>query len=174
MSIASQLNKQYSKPRPRNNPNTLSLLSTTPSVKSFSIRGSVPSGSDLAFKAPAERKLNDSRKESEDICTRDATEPQYEPTIEKSNTFESDKFLAAMWLKSRCVPSSSSTPETIEAKSAAKTSQTHSLIKKPAPIFAAKKNVIVRQCSKCQVLYTAAHACPLSITSGSPGCSDSK
>ena len=159
MSIASQLQKQYQKPRPKlslgvssDSSSALTLLSTSSSVRSFSIGG----GASLR-KLQEEKQQQAQEDESKD-SGRAAPEPADEPAEAKSNnTFESDRYLAAMWLKSRCGPSHGADPKTPLFHPPGKASASS----KPATAFAAKKNSIVRQCSHCQVLYTAGHACAL-------------
>lgn len=167
MSIASQLNKQYNKPRPKlalglDSSSALTLLSTSSSTRSFSIGGGVlplPAKKQPLEEEKAET-LDDAREELEPVRT------SVHGTSRGPGEFESDRILAAMWLKSRCGSSVDldSMARPLRRDPAASTSSapstSASAAAKASAVFAAKKNSIVRQCTVCNLLYTSSHFCP--------------
>lgn len=171
MSIASQLNRQYNKPRPKlalglDSSSALTLLSTSSSTRSFSIGGGV-----LPLQPVKKQPLEEEKADALDDA-REELEPARNSVHGSSrgpSEFESDRILAAMWLKSRCGSSvdldySLSMARPLRRNPAASTSSASSnsasAAAKASAVFAAKKNSIVRQCTACNLLYTAAHCCP--------------
>jgi len=160
MSIAQQLNKQFNQPKPRRqlglDSSGLTVLSTSNSVRSFSM------GTASAPKPAAPRVDRDCKSEDAKENGREEPETPTDTTAgAKSSTFESDRCLAAMWLKKRCGVSSvtPSLDSKVGVGSAPGSMSSQSLVATKSPAKFAAKNSIVRQCAKCHILFTAAHAC---------------
>ena len=160
MSIAQQLNKQFNQPKPRRqlglDSSGLTVLSTSSSARSFSM------GTAASAPKPAPRVDRDCKSEDAKENGREEPETTTDTTAgAKSSTFESDRCLAAMWLKKRygvcsVIPSLGSK---VGVGSAASLTSSQSLVAAKSPAKFAAKNSIVRQCAKCHILFTTAHAC---------------
>ena len=157
MSIAAKLQKEFAN-KPRGARTTTSQtfdsggLSTQSSVRSFTIR---PPPEERA------RQERESKRKADEEYSR--KEPEEEAIPSTSTTFESDKYMASLWLKQRC-----SSTTSLRIESALKTGQLpRSSSSNNANVvakFAAKRNTIVKQCQHCLVLYQpfVSHSCSLS------------
>lgn len=160
MSIAAKLQKEFAS-KPRSSRATASSLeggsglSTQTSVRSFTIR--------LPPEERARQERESKRKADEEYSRKEPEEPEVEALPSASTTFESDKYMASLWLKQRC-----SSTASLRIESALKTGQlprsNSSNNNNAVAKFAAKRNTIVKQCQHCLVLYQpfVSHSCTFS------------